>query len=155
MEEMHSAQGGQMIKSAEGCAGPCTKSRSQHHGGAEHRSWRKKKRMRGMLDHCEAKRNEWSKHGQCDEEVQNMKDKPWKNEELRRWKEALPRLKECDLEEASRMYKAKTGVGCDGFHPKIPIGLDKWNKRISCGILRAGGAEWQNGRNKPALRCSS
>ena len=28
---------------------------------------------------------------QCNEEVQNVKDKPWKNEELRRWEEALPR----------------------------------------------------------------
>ena len=21
------------------------------------------------------------------------------------------------------MYKAKTGVGCDGFHPKVPLDL--------------------------------
>ena len=27
-------------------------------------------------------------------------------------------MKEGDLEKASRMHKAKTGVGCDGFHPK-------------------------------------
>ena len=38
-----------------------------------------------------------------------MKDKPWRNEESRRCEEALPRLKEGDLESASRMYKAKTG----------------------------------------------
>ena len=62
-----------------------------------------------MLDCCEAKRKEWSIHWQCDEEVQNTKDKPWRNEELRRCEEALPRLKEGDLESASRMYKAKTG----------------------------------------------
>ena len=42
-----------------------------------------------------------------------MQDKPRVNEELRRCEEALPRLKEGDLEKASRMYKAKTGVGCD------------------------------------------
>ena len=41
--------------------------------------------------------------------------KPWKNEELRSAKEAPPRLKECHLEEVSRMYIAKTGVGCDGL----------------------------------------
>ena len=35
---------------------------------------------------------------------------------------ALPRLKEGDLETASRMYKAKTG-GCDGFDPKVPLDL--------------------------------
>ena len=78
-----------------------------------------------LLDRCEAKMKEWAKHWQCDEEVQNVEDKPWKSEQLRKWKEALPRLKECDLEKVSRMYKAKTGVGCDGFHPKVPLNLTK------------------------------
>ena len=49
-----------------------------------------------------------------------MEEKPWKNEELRSAEEALPRVKECHLEEVSRLCKAKTGVGCDGFHPKVP-----------------------------------
>ena len=26
---------------------------------------------------------------------------------------------------ASRLYKAKIGVGCDGFHPKVPLDLTK------------------------------
>ena len=47
-----------------------------------------------------------------------MEDGSWKNEEFERLEEALPRLKECDLEKVSRLYKAKTGVGCNGFHPK-------------------------------------
>ena len=42
-----------------------------------------------LLDRCEAKRKESSKHWQCNEEVQNVQDKPWKNEELRRCEEAL------------------------------------------------------------------
>ena len=29
-----------------------------------------------------------------------MQDTPWRNKELRRWEEALPRLKEGDLEKA-------------------------------------------------------
>ena len=65
------------------------------------------------------------KHWQCFEEVQNMQDKPWRNEELRRCEEALPKLKEGDLERASRMYKAQTGVGCDGFHPEVLMDLTK------------------------------
>ena len=53
-----------------------------------------------------------------------MQDKPWRNEELSEGEEALPRLKEGDLEKASRLYKAKTGVGCDGFHPEgLPLDL--------------------------------
>ena len=33
-----------------------------------------------------------------------MQDKPWRNEELSEGEEALPRLKEGDLEKASRLY---------------------------------------------------
>ena len=29
------------------------------------------------------------------------------------------------MERASRRYTAKTGVGCDGFHPKVPLDLTK------------------------------
>ena len=62
---------------------------------------------------------------QCVEEVQNVKDKPWKNEELRKSEKALPRLKECHLEEVPRLYKANKGAVCDGFHPKVPLDLIK------------------------------
>ena len=48
-----------------------------------------------------------------------MQNKPWRNEELKECEEALPRLKECDLEKASKLYKAKTGLGCDGFTRKF------------------------------------
>ena len=96
-----------------------------------------------LLERCEAKRKEWSIHWQRKEEVQNMKDKPWKIEELRRWEEALPRLKECDLEKTSRMYKAKTEVGCDGFHPKVPLDLTKETRGEIVELLEKGGAEWQ------------
>ena len=44
-----------------------------------------------------------------------MQEKPWRHDELRECEEALPRLKEGDLEKTSRWYKAKTGVGCDGL----------------------------------------
>ena len=54
-----------------------------------------------------------------------MEEKPWKNEELRSAQGALPRPKECLLEEVSRLCKAKTGVGCDGFDPKVPLNLTK------------------------------
>ena len=54
-----------------------------------------------------------------------MQDKPCRNEELKECEEALPRMKEGDLEKASRLYKAKTGAGCDGFHPKVPLDLTR------------------------------
>ena len=70
-----------------------------------------------------------------------MEDKPWKNEELEKLEEALPRLEECGLEQLSRLYKAKTGVGCDGFHPKVPLDLTKRNETRNRGVHGEGGAE--------------
>ena len=50
-----------------------------------------------------------------------MEDKPWKKREVKKEEEALLRLNECDLEKASKLYKAKRGAGCDGFHLKVPV----------------------------------
>ena len=57
----------------------------------------------------------------------------------------MPRLKEGDLEKVSRLYKAKTGVGCDGFHPKVPLDLTDLTskKRRNRRVLGEGGTEWQ------------
>ena len=46
-------------------------------------------------------------------------------EELKKLEEALPMLKECDVEKASRMYK------------------EKRNERRNCRTLGESGAEWQ------------
>ena len=87
-----------MIKSAEGSAGLLHKitKPTPWRGGAQ--ILEKEEEVARWSDRCEAKRGEWSKHWQRSEEVQNMKSKPWKNKELRRWEEALPRLKGGDLE---------------------------------------------------------
>ena len=94
-----------------------------------------------------------AKHWQCDEEVQNLEDKRWKNEELKKLEEALPRLKECELEKVSRVHKAKTGVGCDGFHPKIPLDLATETKERSWNFWRRSNSV-ANCRNK-LVRCTS
>ena len=60
-----------------------------------------------LLDRCEAKMKDRAKHWQCGEVVQNVEEKLWKNEELRKLEEALPSLKECHLERVSRLYKAQ------------------------------------------------
>ena len=52
-----------------------------------------------------------------------MQNKPWRNKESKKCEEPFPRLKECDLDKASRLYRAKIGVGCDGFRPKVPLDL--------------------------------
>ena len=105
-------------------------------------------------DRCEEKRREWAKHWQCDTEAQDLKDKQWRNEELKNL-EDMPRLHVSDLEKAARSYKAKTGVGCDGFHPNVPLDFEERNK----------GEKWRNsskrwnsvgdGRSQVAVQCSS
>ena len=128
MEEMHQQKVAQMIKSAEGSAGllhRITKPPASR-GGAQ--ILVNEEEDARLLDRCEAKRKEWAKH-QCDEEVQNVEGKLWKDEDLKACEEALPRLKECHLEEVSRLYMAKTGVGCDGFHPKVFLDLTKETRR--------------------------
>ena len=103
----------------------CTKFQNPQHGGEVCRSWQMKKKVRCCWIVVQRKGKNGQKHWQCDEEVQNVEEKPWKNEELRSAQEALPRPKECLLEEVSRLCKAKTGVGCDGFHPEVPLDLTK------------------------------
>ena len=41
-----------------------------------------------LMVRCEAKIKEWTKHWQCNEEVQNLAGKPWTNEELEKLEEA-------------------------------------------------------------------
>ena len=125
MEEMHQKRVAQTTKSAEGSAGLL-------HKIMKPAAWRGETQIRKteaedarLLDRCAAKRKELAKHWQCDESVHKVEDKPWSNEELRRLEEALPRLKESHLEDVSRLHKAKTGLGCDGFHPKVPLDLTK------------------------------
>ena len=113
-----------MIKSTEGSAGLLHKitKPTMWRGGVQ--TLKKEEEDARLLERFETKR-EWSKHWQCDESVQNVEDKHWKNEELKKLEEPLPRLTDCDLEKASRLYKEKTGVGCDGFHPKVPLDVTK------------------------------
>ena len=80
----------QMIKSAEGSAGLLHKI-SKPRGGLQ--ILVNEDEDARLLDRCEAKRKEWAKHCQCDEDVQNVKEKLWKDEELRSAEEALARLK--------------------------------------------------------------
>ena len=136
MEEMHQRKVEKMIKSAEGSAGSV-------HKITKSTMWRRSEEEDARrLDRCEAKRKEWGKNWKCDEEIQNMQNKPWRNDELKECEEALPRLKEGDLDKASRLYSAKTGVGCDGFQPKGPFALDKRNERRKCRVLGEGGTKW-------------
>ena len=131
-----------MIKSVEGSAGflhNITKPIARR-GGAQILKEEEEK----VLDRCEAKRKEWAKHW-CDESVRNLKDKPWKDDESTKMEEVFPRLKECELEKVSRLYKTNTGVGCDDSHPKFHLELvvEKTNKRRSGGVIGKDGTAWQ------------
>ena len=143
-----------MTKSAEGSAGLLHKITKPTMWRRGVQILKKEKEDANLLERCEATRKEWSKHWQCNEEIQNMQNKPWRNEESKECEESLPRLKEGDLDKASRLYKAKRGVGCDGFHPKVPLDLTK-EREENCGIFWRRWSRVANGRNKLAQRCSS
>ena len=53
------------------------------------------------------------------------------------------KTKEGEVEKASRLYKANTGVVCDGIPPESSFGLEKRNMRINCRVLGDGGTKWQ------------
>ena len=73
-----------MIKSAEGSAELSHKATKPTPWRRGAQIWEKEEEDVRLLNCCEVKRKEWSINWQCNEEVQNMQDKPWKNEELRR-----------------------------------------------------------------------
>ena len=79
-----------------------------------------------------------------------MEDKPSENEELKKLEEALPSVKEFGLEKVSKLYKAKTGVGCDGFHPKVHLNVTKETRGEVVEFFF-----FENVRNKHARRCAS
>ena len=75
--------------------------------------------------------------------MQNVENKPWTNEELKKLEEALPRSKECDLETVSRLYKAKVRSGMRRLPPERSLGLDKRNKRRNRGVSGKGETKWK------------
>ena len=79
MEELHQRQVEKMIKSAEDSAGLLDKitKPTMWRGGVQ--MLKKEEEDARLLGRCEGKRKEWAKHWQCDESVQNVEDKPWKN----------------------------------------------------------------------------
>ena len=143
MDEMHHQKVAQMIESTDGSAGLLHRisKPTSWRGGAQ--ILKKEEEDARLLDCCEAKRKDWAKHWQCDESVQNMEDKLLKNEELKKLEETLPRLKEGEQENVSRLYKAATGVGCDSLHPRVPLDLKKETRGEIVEFLENVGAEWK------------
>ena len=130
-----------MIKSAEGSAGLLHKitKPTMWRGGVQ---ILKEEEDARLLDRCEAKRKDWAKQWQCDESVHNVEDKPWKNEELKKLEEALPKREECDLEKASGLYKAIKEWDATGLSENS-LGLDTRNKKGHCRVPGDRGAERQ------------
>ena len=76
MEEMHQRKVEKMIKSAERSAGLLHKitKPTMWRGGLQ--ILKEEEEDARLLDRCEAKRKEWDKHWQCNEEIQKMQNKP-------------------------------------------------------------------------------
>ena len=116
-------------------------------GGAQ--TLKKEEEDGKLLHRCEAKMKEWSKHWQCDESVQNLEDKPWTNEEIKKLEEALPRLKECELEKASRL-QSQNRSRMRRLPPQSSPGFDTKQEEKSWKMQNKVG----NVSNKPGRRRS-
>ena len=53
------------------------------------------------------------------------------------------KAKECELEKELKLYNATTAVGCDGFHPKVPLDVTKETTGKVVDVVGEGGAEWK------------
>ena len=71
-----------------------------------------------LWDRCEEKRKEWAKHWQCNTELQDLKDKTWRNEHLRSLEDGLQKTKNI-LEKATRSYKAASVWDVMDFTGKV------------------------------------
>ena len=132
MEEMHHQKATQVIKGAEGSAGLLHKTTkpTAWRGGAQ--ILKKEEEDARLLDRCEAKRKAWAKHRQCDESVQNLEDKPWKYEELKKLVEKSFEI--AQGENRSRMRWLPT---------QNPLGLVERNQKSNCGVTGKGGTKWK------------
>ena len=106
MEEMLSIRVNQMVKSSDGSVRLLHKITKPTAWRGVAQMLKKEEEDVRLLDSCEAKRKA-----------------VWRRCRMR--KEVLPRLQESELEKVSRLYKVKTGVQCDGFHPKVSLGFDR------------------------------
>ena len=75
-------------------------------------------------------------------EVQRLYDKPWKNTKLQEEDEVLPPTRIKELQHADRGYESSTGVGTDGFHPKLPRDLTEEGCAMIIDILTKVEAVW-------------
>ena len=73
--------------------------------------------------------------------MQNVEDKLWKKEELINLEEALPRLKECELEKSVEIVQSKNRSGMRRLPPKRSPGFDKRNEGRNRGVLGEGGTK--------------
>ena len=82
-----------------------------------------------------------------------MDDNPWEHGALQDSEEALPPMRTEDLKSAESSYEASTGVGADGFHPKVSLDLST----EMCGKLCSSWRNWNNavtGQIRPVRCCS-
>ena len=59
-------------------------------------------------------------------------------EELKELEEALPRLKECELEKVLRLVQGEDR----SRPPESVLEFDQRNKKRNCGVTGKGGAKW-------------
>ena len=82
------------------------------------------------------------------------RNKPWQNEELKQIGGSLAKANRVRLEKGFEIVQGKRGgVGCGGFHPKVPLDLTKVTRVEVVSSWKKWG-KVESGRNKLVRRCS-
>ena len=104
---------------------------------------------------CEAKREEWTKHWQCDESVQNLEDTLWTNEELTKIRGSLTKAKRVRFGKGFEILRDEHRSGMRRLPPKSSLGIDKKKQEEKWWSYWKRWNRVGSGRNRLARRCSS
>ena len=97
------------------------------------RFWKKRRRMPWLMDRCEVKRKGMGKALAVWRKRADFGRTSHGKIRLEGTGGSIANAQRVRVGEGIRfVYEAKTGVGCDGFHPKVLKDFDKRNKR-RCG----------------------
>ena len=93
------------------------------------------------FNRCDEKRKDWAKHWQCNTEVQELRDKPWRSEELRSLQEGLPMLRGSKVGEGGEFQGSHGGMRW--MSPQSSARLHKGNWKLVCEVLQKNGTVWE------------
>ena len=133
----------QIILSAEGSAGLLHKiSKPTAWRGGAHILKKEEEDVR-LLDRCEAKRKNGQSIWKCNESVQNLEDKLWKNEKSKKPRGSAAKAEGVSFGIGIETVQDENRSGMLRLPLQGPSGCDNRHERRSRRVLGEGRAEWE------------